>query len=203
MQGARLVIGAVAALLFVAVCVWGYGAWSDANEEALLDLKDPTPEQIERIVALLDSDDSGVQVRVQERVSQLGDKAEAGLMKLAKTPDARVGARKNAAEMLWYIDEDKFFEALRVLLDPATMPDAGGRVTATGILTFLRRQDPRAEELIQLCAKDPAPGPRGFAAENLGPASISFLQQLTRDPVEYVASHAKRHLREVQQSMRR
>jgi HEAT repeat protein len=191
----------VATCLLVAGVAWGVSWWSRGAAETALELKDPSPEQIDQIAALLGNTDPHIMARASDRLLELGSPALDALVNQSR--QGAVQARQLAPSLALIIEEEAGLDAMEAVVDD---PEREVRWSAVLALSNHTSENPRVGRVLLGFAKDTDPKVQAVAAENLAkypsPEVTQFLEQMAQGGDPLPAQHAARYLRSAQEKQR-
>ncbi len=199
----KITIGAGAVVLLIVVGVFGVREWSHKGQLAALDIQNPTPEDIVKIVSLLAEEDGMVLGRVHQKLQDIGKEATPALAAQLKMGDNAV--RTEAARVLAYIDPEAYLRAIAPLTDPAVNKDAKLRLEFISLIRDDLAKSDAGRAILNKAANDPDPMVQRAVSERIptDAAGQETLQTLQRSSDSRTSRHARRRIEDARRSRRR
>ena len=199
----KIAMGAGAVVLLIGVSVLGVSWWSHKDKLAALDIQNPSPEEIVKIVSLLAEQDGKVLGRVHQKLQGIGKEATPALRAQLKKGDNVV--RIEAARVLVEMDPDAYLEEIAPLIDPAVNKNADLRREFVSLVRGDLAKSDAGRAILNKAATDPDVLVTRVAAERIptDEAGQATLQNLARSSDGRTSRHAARQLRERRQNRRR
>ncbi len=192
----KIAIGAGAVVLLIGVGVFGVSWWSHKGQLAALDIQNPTPEDIVKIVSLLIEKDGKVLGRVHQKLQGIGKAASPALAAQMKVGDPAI--REEAARVLVELDPDVYIKEVGPLTDPAVNKDAKLLGALIGLIRDDLAKGPEGMAILTKAASDPDPMVTRIASERIptNAAGQNTLETLMKSSDTRTSRHATRRLRD-------
>ena len=199
----KITIGAGAVVLLIFVGVFGVSWWSHKGQLAALDIQNPTPEDIAKIVSLLAEEDGMVLGRVHQKLQDIGKEATPALAAQLKMGDTVV--RTEAAKVLAHIDPEAYLREIAPLTDPAVNKDARLRLVFITLIRDDLAKSDAGRAILNKAANDPDPMVQRAVSERIptDAAGQETLQTLQRSSDSRTSRHARRRIEDARRSRRR
>lgn len=199
----KITIGAVAVVLLIGAGVFGVSWWSHKGKLAALDIQNPTPEDIVKIVSLLAEEDGKVLGKVHQKLQGIGKEATPALADQLKMGESTV--RAEAARVLVEIDPDAYLKEIAPLTDPAVNKDAKLRLEFISLIRDDLAKSDAGRAILNKAANDPDPMVQRTVSERIptDEAGQATLQQMTRSSDSRTRRHATRRLEDRRRNTQR
>lgn len=199
----KITIGAGAVVLLIGVGVLGVSWWSHRGKLAALDIQNPSPEDIVKIVSLLAEQDGRVLGRVHQKLQGIGKAATPALAAQLKMGDSAI--RIEAARVLVEIDWELYLKEIDPLVTPAVTEDPKLRSAYVGLIRDDLAKSDAGRAILAKAATDPDSIVTEMVSERIpaDDAGQASLQALMKSSDDRTARHAARRLQDRRRAAQR